>query len=116
MDEPFAALDAQTRIDAQQIFLETWSRSRKTVVFVTHDLDEAILLGDRVIVMYAGRAVDEVIVDLPRPRDPLTLVEEPRYRPLHHRLVHALTTGTPVASEPEAAAGVSASAEGSVRA
>ena len=103
MDEPFAALDAQTRIDAQQIFLETWSRDRKTVVFVTHDLDEAILLGDRVIVMFAGRAVDEVPIDLERPRDPLRLVEEPSYRPLHHRLVHALTTGTPAPSEPEPA-------------
>jgi NitT/TauT family transport system ATP-binding protein len=99
MDEPFAALDAQTRIDAQQIFLETWSRSRKTVVFVTHDLDEAILLGDRVIVMYAGRAVDEVAIDMPRPRDPLTLTEEARYRPLHHRLVHSLTTGEPAPHE-----------------
>lgn len=111
MDEPFAALDAQTRIDAQQIFLDTWSRDRKTVVFVTHDLDEAILLGDRVIVMYAGRAVDEVPIDLPRPRDPLRLVEEPSYRRLHQRLVHALTTGTRASSEPEAAPATACSAE-----
>jgi NitT/TauT family transport system ATP-binding protein len=103
MDEPFAALDAQTRIDAQQIFLETWSRDQKTVVFVTHDLDEAILLGDRVIVMHTGRAVDEVVIDLPRPRNPLTLVEEPTYRPLHHRLVHALTTGVAAPAHEEAA-------------
>jgi NitT/TauT family transport system ATP-binding protein len=93
MDEPFAALDAQTRIDAQQIFLETWSHNRKTVVFVTHDLEEAILLGDRVIVMHSGRMIDNVPIDLPRPRNGLELVEEPSYRPLHHRLVHALTTG-----------------------
>ena len=94
MDEPFAALDAQTRIGAQQIFLETWSHNRKTVIFVTHDLEEAILLGDRVIVMHSGRMVDDVPIDVPRPRNPLELVELPIYRPLHHRLVHALTTGT----------------------
>ncbi len=99
MDEPFAALDAQTRVDAQQLFLETWARSRKTVMFVTHDLDEAILLGDRVIVMHGGRAVDEVGVDLPRPRDALHLIEEPGYRSLHNRLVHALTTGAPLTPE-----------------
>jgi NitT/TauT family transport system ATP-binding protein len=93
MDEPFAALDAQTRIDVQGTFLETWSSNRKTVLFVTHDLGEAILLGDRVIVMHTGRAVDEVPIDIPRPRDPFTVVEEPSYRALHHRLVHALTTG-----------------------
>jgi NitT/TauT family transport system ATP-binding protein len=93
MDEPFAALDAQTRVDAQQIFLETWSHNRKTVVFVTHDLDEAILLGDRVIVMHSGRIIDNVAIDLPRPRNAHELVEMPTYRPLHHRLVHALTTG-----------------------
>jgi NitT/TauT family transport system ATP-binding protein len=93
MDEPFAALDAQTRIEAQQMFLDTWSRNRKTAMFVTHDLDEAILLGDRVIVMHSGKAVDEVRIDTPRPRDPLRITEEPSYRGLHHRLVTALTTG-----------------------
>jgi NitT/TauT family transport system ATP-binding protein len=93
MDEPFAALDAQTRIDVHETFLETWSQNRKTVMFVTHDLNEAILLADRVVCMYAGRTVDIVPIDLPRPRDPLTLVEEPHFRDLHQRLVYALTHG-----------------------
>ncbi|MHB8692092.1 MAG: ABC transporter ATP-binding protein [Solirubrobacteraceae bacterium] len=95
MDEPFAALDAQTRIDVHRTFLEIWSQNRKTVLFVTHDLNEAILLADRVLVMHSGCVADVVMIDLPRPRDPLTLVEEPSYRLLHHRLVQALTTGQP---------------------
>lgn len=94
MDEPFAALDAQTRTDVQQTFLEIWSSNRKTVVFVTHDLGEAIVLGDRVIVLAEGRIVDEVAIDIPRPRNALTLVEEPAYRRLHRRLVAAVTGST----------------------
>jgi NitT/TauT family transport system ATP-binding protein len=99
MDEPFAALDAQTRADAQRLFLETWSERQRAAMFVTHDLDEALLLGDRVIVMHAGRVVDELVVDIPRPRDPLTITEQPSYRALHHRMVTALTTGGPAADE-----------------
>jgi NitT/TauT family transport system ATP-binding protein len=93
MDEPFAALDAQTRADVQQMFLEMWSRDRRTVVFVTHDLGEAILLGDRVIVLADGRRVDEVEVEIPRPRDALTIVEQASYRHLHRRLVAGLSAG-----------------------
>ena len=70
MDEPFAALDAQTRADAQEQFLDIWAQSNKTVIFVTHDLSEAILLGDRVIAMDQGRLVAEAEVDIPRPRNP----------------------------------------------
>ena len=90
MDEPFAALDAQTREDAQALFLQTWSRSRKTVIFVTHDLSEAILLGERVIVMDRGRIVDEVRIEIPQPRDPSAIVEDPIFRDIHHRLSAAL--------------------------
>ncbi|WP_449278346.1 ABC transporter ATP-binding protein [Leucobacter sp. GX24907] len=70
MDEPFGALDAQTRILMQELLLELWERDRKTVIFVTHDIDEALLLGDRVVVMSAspGKVKEVLEVDLPRPR------------------------------------------------
>lgn len=71
MDEPFAALDAQTRLLIQKVFLELWERERPTVLFVTHDLTEAILLGDRIILMSRrpGRIVADIPIDLPRPRN-----------------------------------------------
>ncbi|MEU3163824.1 ABC transporter ATP-binding protein [Streptosporangium sp. NPDC006930] len=71
MDEPFAALDAQTREVMQTELLDIWTRHRKTVVFITHQLDEAVLLADRVIVMAAhpGRVREEILIDIPRPRD-----------------------------------------------
>ena len=71
MDEPFGALDAQTRQVMGSELLRLWEADRKTVVFVTHDLDEAIYLADRIVVMSAspGRIIREIRVDLPRPRD-----------------------------------------------
>jgi NitT/TauT family transport system ATP-binding protein len=71
MDEPFAALDAQTREIMQTELLEIWNRDRKTVMFITHQLDEAVLLADRVVVMSAhpGRVREIVDIDIPRPRD-----------------------------------------------
>jgi NitT/TauT family transport system ATP-binding protein len=70
MDEPFGALDSQTRLVMQQLLLRVWEHEHKTVLFVTHDIDEAILLGDRVFVMTSrpGRIKEEIAVDLPRPR------------------------------------------------
>ncbi|HKX19826.1 MAG TPA: ABC transporter ATP-binding protein [bacterium] len=70
MDEPFGALDAQTRVFMQELLLDIWQKSPKTILFVTHDIDEALFLGDRVYVMTArpGRFRDEVRLDLPRPR------------------------------------------------
>jgi NitT/TauT family transport system ATP-binding protein len=71
MDEPFGALDEQTKIFAYADLLGLWERTRKTVVFITHSIDEAIILADRVCVMSRrpGRIKDVFEVDLPRPRD-----------------------------------------------
>jgi len=70
MDEPFGALDAQTRALMQELLLNVWQQTRKTVLFVTHDIEESILLGDRVYIMTArpGRIKEEVAISLPRPR------------------------------------------------
>jgi NitT/TauT family transport system ATP-binding protein len=70
MDEPFGALDAQTRETMQEEVTRLWERTRKTIVFVTHDIEEAVFLGDRVVVLSArpGRIREEVKIDLPRPR------------------------------------------------
>jgi len=70
MDEPFGALDAQTRLLLQEEMLEIWQQDRKLVVFVTHDIEEAILLGDRVLVMSGrpGRIVEQIPIPLGRPR------------------------------------------------
>jgi len=70
MDEPFGALDAQTRMQMQQLLLDVWQSRRTSVLFVTHDIDEAILLADRVLVMSVrpGRIAREIPITLPRPR------------------------------------------------
>jgi NitT/TauT family transport system ATP-binding protein len=74
MDEPFGALDAQTRETLQGELLEIHARTKKTVLFVTHDLDEAVLLADRVVVMQHGRLQEIVTVPLRRPRDDLAKI------------------------------------------
>jgi NitT/TauT family transport system ATP-binding protein len=68
MDEPFAALDAQTRESLQMELLRIWEKDRKTIIFVTHSIDEAILLSDRIAFMSDGRIREIINVDLPRPR------------------------------------------------
>jgi NitT/TauT family transport system ATP-binding protein len=71
LDEPFNSLDVQTRSRLHRLLLEIWEETRQTVVFVTHDIREAVTLADRVVVVSSGpgRVVDEVSVDLARPRD-----------------------------------------------
>jgi NitT/TauT family transport system ATP-binding protein len=91
MDEPFAALDAQLRTVLQEELLELWQAHRRTVVFVTHSLEEAILLGDRVIVMSArpGRLLADYRVTFERPRS-TALRAEPAFGELEQRLWHLL--------------------------
>ena len=88
MDEPFGALDAQTRLTVQAEFLELWYETHKTVIFVTQDLEEAVLLADRVIVMTArpGRIKSDTIVDLPRPRVIDELRFDPAFRDTEHKI------------------------------
>jgi NitT/TauT family transport system ATP-binding protein len=75
MDEPFAALDALTRDEMQRLLVDVWSQTKKTVLYVTHNVAEAVYLADRVIVLspHPGTVVAEVRIALPRPRDPLSV-------------------------------------------
>jgi NitT/TauT family transport system ATP-binding protein len=94
MDEPFGALDAQLRAELQAELLRLWEDSGQTVVFVTHDLEEALLLGDRVVVLgRAGRIVLDRAIDLPRPRDADELRVDPAFVALHRELSQALREG-----------------------
>ena len=81
MDEPFGSIDAQTRLIMQEELLRIWSDTRKTVMFVTHDLDEAVMLADRVAVLSSGPGTvqAELVVDLPRPRWEYDLRAHPRF-------------------------------------
>jgi NitT/TauT family transport system ATP-binding protein len=93
MDEPFSALDIQTRQLMENELLELWSANRKSVVFITHDLEEAIALSDRVVVLSAGpetRPIGEYTIDLPRPRDVAEIRLTPRYLELHTEIWHAM--------------------------
>jgi sulfonate transport system ATP-binding protein len=86
LDEPFGALDALTRLKAQALVARLWSEHRPAVLLVTHDVDEAILLADRVVLLADGRIVDHVRVDLPRPRT----VGSPTFVELRQRLLSGL--------------------------
>jgi NitT/TauT family transport system ATP-binding protein len=109
MDEPFAALDAQMRLVLQDELLALWQADRRTVVFITHSLEEAILLGDRIVVMSArpGRIIASKAVPFARPRDAEGVRGSPEFAALHQELWDLLRTEV-VPSEPElmAAAGV----------
>lgn len=89
MDEPFGALDAQTRLLMQELLLRVWQSHRTTVLFVTHDVEEALLLSDRIYVMTArpGRLKAEVVVDLPRPRTLMDTEASPRFVELRQLLL-----------------------------
>jgi NitT/TauT family transport system ATP-binding protein len=86
MDEPFSALDVQTRQLMENEVLDLWAAKKKAVLFITHDLDEAIAMSDRVVVLSAGPAshpIGEFIIDLPRPRDVAEVRVTPRFIELH---------------------------------
>ena len=91
LDEPFGALDNQTRALMQEMLLSIWERDRKTVLFVTHDIEEAIFLGSRVVVMSArpGRIKTEIAVDLPHPRS-YRIKTTPEFVSLKERLVEEI--------------------------
>jgi NitT/TauT family transport system ATP-binding protein len=91
MDEPFGALDALTRVKLQEQLLETWSREKRTVMFITHDVDEAVFLANRVVVMAArpGRIFDVVDVDLPYPRTEDARLS-PEFTALRNRVWHSV--------------------------
>jgi NitT/TauT family transport system ATP-binding protein len=88
MDEPFAAVDAQTRADLEDLVRSLWKRLGVTVLFVTHDIDESVYLGQRVIVLSNSPTVvlEEVPIDLPDERDQLTTRAEPRFAELRTRI------------------------------
>ncbi|MBI1203797.1 MAG: ATP-binding cassette domain-containing protein [Rhodopseudomonas sp.] len=93
MDEPFGPLDAQTRQIMGNLLLELWSADRKAVLFVTHDLEEAIALSDRVVIMSAGpaaRIIGDWRVTLPRPRDIAEIKLDPAFHTLHREIWHML--------------------------
>ena len=93
MDEPFGPLDAQTRLLMGDLLLRLWSENRKAVMFVTHDLDEAITLADRIVIMSAGprsTIIGNFPVSLPRPRDIADIRHDPDFVRLHREIWHSL--------------------------
>jgi NitT/TauT family transport system ATP-binding protein len=88
MDEPFAAVDAQTRADLEDLIRAVWQRLGVTLLFVTHDIDESVYLGQRVIVLSAAptRVVEDIVIDLPDERDQLTTRADPRFAELRARI------------------------------
>ena len=93
MDEPFSALDIQTRQLMENELLQLWEADKKSVLFITHDLEEAISLSDRVIVLAAGpgtHPIGEFIIDLPRPRDVAEIRMTPRFLALHEQIWSAM--------------------------
>ncbi|HEY1934408.1 MAG TPA: ATP-binding cassette domain-containing protein [Acetobacteraceae bacterium] len=96
MDEPFSALDSQTKLLLHDQLLDLWDSSRATVVFVTHDIGEAITLADRVVVMskHGTGVVEEIRVDLPRPRSAEALQADARYHELYRRTWTSLKAST----------------------
>ena len=93
MDEPFGALDALTRGMIQEELVRIWERTHQTVFMITHDVDESILLADRVLLMTNGphaRVAESVTVDIPRPRDRSTIIHHPGYYVIRNHLVDFL--------------------------
>ena len=81
MDEPYASVDAQTRAALEDMLLEVWRRRKKTILFVTHDIDESVYLADRVLVLAKApsRVIADITVDIPRPRDQIATKADPAF-------------------------------------
>ncbi|MEU6558550.1 ABC transporter ATP-binding protein [Nocardia nova] len=94
MDEPFGALDAQTRLDMQELLISVWQQTRMTILFVTHDVDEALLLADRVVLLTHRPATVADIITIDRPRDPQAQFEE-EYRRRRQSILHFLGHSAP---------------------
>lgn len=94
MDEPFAALDSLTRDLLQEEILQIWAVTGQTFILITHNVEEAIFLGDRIMVMSArpGRVKAFLNVDIPRPRDPAMRAHNPRFLELKEQISHLLRT------------------------
>ena len=92
MDEPFGALDTHTKLEMHEVLLRIWEREKQTVLFVTHDLGEALTLADRIILLSArpGRLKDDFAVPFPRPRNAVTLRETAEYGALFSKIWHSL--------------------------
>jgi NitT/TauT family transport system ATP-binding protein len=106
MDEPFAAVDAQTRADLEDLIRDVWHRLGVTLLFVTHDIDEAVYLGQRVIVLSGAptSVAEDLTIDLPEARDQLTTRADPRFTELRSHLyaqVQRAKRGAPGSSVPE---------------
>ncbi len=82
MDEPFASVDAQTRMTLQEELTRIWQERRPTIIFITHDVPEAVFLANRVVVLSKGRVLKEIDIDLPRPRVWDALIEDERFKTL----------------------------------
>jgi nitrate/nitrite transport system ATP-binding protein len=114
MDEPFGALDALTRGIIQDELIELWQQTRQTVFMITHDVDEAILLSDRILLMSNGpraHVAADVKVDIERPRERRTIIHHDNYYRIRNQLIDFLTSGqlpgeTPAAAAPPAARAV----------
>jgi NitT/TauT family transport system ATP-binding protein len=92
MDEPFGALDTHTKLEMHEVLLKLWEREKQTVLFVTHDLGEALTLADRIILLSArpGRLKEDFVVPFARPRNAVTLRETPEYAALFSKVWHSL--------------------------
>ncbi|WP_340670280.1 ABC transporter ATP-binding protein [Bradyrhizobium ottawaense] len=92
MDEPFGALDTHTKLEMHKTLLEIWERERQTVLFVTHDLGEALTLASRIILLSArpGRLKEDFDVAIPRPRDPVSVRESAEFGRLYSHIWHSL--------------------------
>jgi NitT/TauT family transport system ATP-binding protein len=87
MDEPFASVDAQTRMTLQEELTRIWAQRRSTVLFITHDVNEAVFLANRVIVLSHGAVLDDIAIDLPRPRAWDALIEDAGFKALSARVL-----------------------------